>query len=231
MNQHSSVYYSPIYRRFKSFDANAYRAVVHFYEKNEDEISRLDFEEYFDFLVTYTNALFHSGEYQKHLLMADVVIETSFEQNVLFFQEDDILQKTLLQKASSHYHLMDFKKSVYVLSELIKLNPSDKNTVKLLQKCFWFDYPSYIQPIRGFAIASFLLGALLIAVHLLVFKSFFPDFEENIILFRNIVLTSGFGALAIGHGIHASVTWTKCRLMFKKAQKSNLKKYKANNNC
>lgn len=227
MNQHSSVYYSPIYRRFKSFDENAYRAVVHFYEKNEAEISGLDFDEYFDFLVTYTNALFFSEEYQKHLLMADAVIETSFEHNVPFFQGEDILQKMLLQKATSHYCLMDFEKSIRILSELININPFDKNHIKLLQKCFWFNYPAYIQPIRGLAIASFLLSALLIAAHLLVVKTLLPEYDGETVAFRNITLISGFGLLLIGHGVHAFNVWRKSTKMIKKAK---LKKDKTDHN-
>jgi hypothetical protein len=227
MNQHSSIYYSPIYRRFKSFDENAYRAVVHFYEKNEDEISGLEFDEYFDFLVTYTNALFYSEEYRKHLLMADAVIETSFEHNEPFFQEEDILQKMLLQKATSHYHLMDFKKSVRILSELININPFDKNHVKLLQKCLWFDYPAYIQPVRGLAIASFLLSALVIALHLLVVKALLPDFDDQTAVFRNITLILGFGILIAGHGIHAFNVWRKSYFMRYKAK---LKKDKTDHN-
>ncbi len=228
MNQHSSIYYSPIYRRFKSFDENAYRAVVHFYENNEDEISRLEFEEYFDFLVTYTNALFYSEEYQKHLLMADAVIETSFEHNVPFFREDDILEKMLLQKATSYYHLMDFKKAVRVLSELIKINPFDTKYIKILQKCLWFDSPTYIQPIRGFAIASFLLNALIIAVHLLVIKSFFPDFDNETAVLRNISLILGFGLLIVAHGTHAINVWRKSSSILKKAR---LKKDKTHHYC
>ena len=79
---HQQTYHSPIYRNFRAIDGSEHRRIVRFYERNEKSILLLDFEEYFELLVTYTKALFEISEYRKHLLMADVVVKTSILQNI-----------------------------------------------------------------------------------------------------------------------------------------------------
>ena len=53
------------------------------------------FEEYFEILTSYVNALFEAGAYQKHALMADVVIEASIINNVRVYQGIALFEKTL----------------------------------------------------------------------------------------------------------------------------------------
>ena len=77
-----STYHSKEYRDFRAIEPGDWRGVVRFYEKNEAAIRGLDFEEYFELLLAYTDALSEIGAWQKHLLMADVVIEISVMENL-----------------------------------------------------------------------------------------------------------------------------------------------------
>ena len=54
----SQTYQSPIYRNFRNIDSGEYRRIVRFYERHEKEILKLEFEEYIELLVAYTQALF-----------------------------------------------------------------------------------------------------------------------------------------------------------------------------
>jgi tetratricopeptide (TPR) repeat protein len=202
MNTHSSIYFSPLYRSFKAMDEKAYRAMVHFYERYEEEILDLDFEEYFDLLVAYSEALFFSEEYQKHLLMADVVIETAFEQNILTHGNEDIVQKTLYFKASSHFHLREYPKAIYILSELLKLNPFEEEYIRFLKKNLWYNQPAYFQPLRGLVILIFLLTAVIIAIEMIVIRTLYSELNTSVEILRNCVFATGIAALAVGYGWH-----------------------------
>jgi hypothetical protein len=69
----SKTYYSQLYRNFRAIEPTEYRRVVRFFEKYEKNILQLDFDEYFDTVFVYNNALFEIGEYRKHILMSDVL--------------------------------------------------------------------------------------------------------------------------------------------------------------
>jgi hypothetical protein len=144
MNQ-PQTYYSQLYRNFRAIEAGEYRKLVYFYERHEKEIGQLEFPEYFELLVTYTNALFEIAAYQKHLLMADIVIELSFAENITEVGGQEIFHTTLFQKAASYYNLFDFPKAIYVLTELIKMIPNDKEVAEFLEKCLRQNRPQLIK--------------------------------------------------------------------------------------
>ena len=77
MSTFKSTYHSKIYRDFKALDERAYRDMVRFYEEREDDIKGLEFQEFFELLFAYADALFEIGSYRKHLLLVDYVIECS----------------------------------------------------------------------------------------------------------------------------------------------------------
>ena len=57
----SLTYHSRIFRDFKEIDAVNHRRIIRFYEDKEEDIKRLDFDEYFQLIVAYVNALFELG--------------------------------------------------------------------------------------------------------------------------------------------------------------------------
>ena len=118
MPLYQSTYHSRIFRDFKEIDAANHRRIIRFYEDKEEDIQRLDFEEYFQLIVAYVNALFEVGAYQKHLLMVDVVIEMTIVHNVERYKGEDIYEKMLFRKAASLYNIMEYAKAEYILREL-----------------------------------------------------------------------------------------------------------------
>ena len=114
MPLYQSTYHSRIFRDFKEIDAANHRRIIRFYEDKEEDIQRLDFEEYFQLIVAYVNALFEVGAYQKHLLMVDVVIEMTIVHNVERYKGEDIYEKMLFRKAASLYNIMEYAKAEYV---------------------------------------------------------------------------------------------------------------------
>jgi tetratricopeptide (TPR) repeat protein len=177
MNQ-PQTYYSPLYRNFRSIEAGEFRKLVYFYERNEKDILKLDFEEYFELLVTYTNALFEIAAYQKHLLMADVVIEISFAENITDIGGREIFRTTLFQKAASYYNLNDYKKAIHVLSELIKIDANDHEVAQFYERCLRKERPQLVRNSRAIAIFLFLGTALIISIEALIVRNFFPTWAS-----------------------------------------------------
>jgi tetratricopeptide (TPR) repeat protein len=197
MNQ-AQTYYSQLYRNFRAIEAVEFRKIVYFYERNEKEILKLDFEEYFELLVTYTHALFEIAAYQKHLLMADVVIEMSFMENITEIGGQEIFRATLFKKAASYYNLFDFPKAIYVLSELIKIEPNDPDTQQFLERCLRKSRPKLIRNTRAIAIFFFLATALLISIEILIIRNFLTQYTPLIELSRNCLFAFGVLILVVG---------------------------------
>jgi hypothetical protein len=202
MSFQSQTYPSQIYRHFRAIDRSEYRRVVRFYERNEKSILMLDFEEYFELLVAYTQALFEISDYNKHLLMADVVIQTSILQNISHVKGDEIYCSTLFQKAASHYNLRELPKAKHILRELLKMNPYDTVSVHFLGKIMREDTPSYIRHSRAISIFLFLMSALLICVQVLFIKTFYTLYDPIVELSRNSIFALGVLILVGSEIIH-----------------------------
>ncbi len=197
MNQ-PQTYYSQLYRNFRAIEAGEFRKLVYFFERHEKEILQLDFEEYFELLVTYTHSLYEIGAYQKHLLMADVVIETSFKENITHIGGQEIFRSTLFQKAASYYNLFDFPKAIYVLTELIKIDPTDPEVTQFLERCLRKSRPKLLRRTRAIAIFLFLATALIICIEVLIIRNFHAKYAPFVELVRNYLFVLGISILIFG---------------------------------
>lgn len=177
---------------------------MRFYEEYESEIKNLDFGAYFEMVTAYTNALFEIGAYEKHIPMADTVIELSVMNNVRFFNGEDVFHKSLFKKAASCYHTHQLEKAEYILRELLRIDPYDDDASMFLKKCLRKMHPAFVQKMRAVAILLFLLSALLICAELLVVNNFFPTYHSLIEFVRNSVFSFGWGVLIAGDVIHRS---------------------------
>lgn len=189
-----------VYRNFKALEPTAWLQIVRFYERNEEEIQQLDFDQYFDCLLTYSEALFQSGQSAKHLVMSDEVIRQIFQKNLTTWRGEDVFAQTLFRKAASHFNLDEISRAEHVLRELIKIRPYDKNPQKLLFRCFRKKKPSFLKKSRVLALLFFLVAVPGIAVDLFIVRPFFPIYER----LAEFVWWSFFGlgwlALVIGDG-------------------------------
>ena len=179
------TYHSPIYRGFKSIEVDNHRSVIRYFEEHEDAIVRLEFGEYFEMLVAYSNALFEIGAYTKHLLMADVIVEASIEENVQYFHGEDVYYNTLFRKAASFYNLYEYDKAEHILRELIKMNPYDTNAVSFYKRCLMDRKGKLLKRMRAGSMVFFLLTPVIIAIQVLVIQNFYSDKVE---LFEDIWL-------------------------------------------
>ena len=194
----AKTYHSSIFRNFKAIDAGEFRQVVRYYERNEKAILQLEFEEYFEMLIVYTNALFEISEYQKHILMSNVVIETSIMENIQIVNGQEVFKSMLFRKAASHYNLFEYKKAIHVLRELLKIEPNNTENALFLEQCLRNDQPHLARYARAAAIFLFLLSALTVSVEVLFVRHFYQESAPMIELSRNLMFFLGFTILVIG---------------------------------
>lgn len=192
------TYHSLIYRDFREIEGNAYHQIVRFFEEREEAIKQLDFDEYFEMLLAYTNALFEMGAYQKHLLMADAVIETTMENNIRLYRGEDVFRQMLFKKAASCFNLQQQDGAEHILKQMIRISPGDADAALFLRKCYIARRSALWQNSQATAIFLFLLAALVIAVELLVVRSFYTLHVPLVEMSRNSIFA--LGLLAMGGG-------------------------------
>ena len=201
----SKTYRSSLFQSFKAIDAGEFRQVVRYYERHEKEILRLDFEEYFEILIAYCHALFETSEYQKHILTANIVIETSIMENIPVVNGQEIFQSMLFRKAASHYNLLEYKKAIHVLRELLKIEPNNQDNARFLEQCLREDKPQIARKARAIAIFLFLTAALTVSIEVLFIRNFYPQFAQYIEFLRNFMFCLGLIILFCGTFWHR---WT-----------------------
>lgn len=188
MNPSRSTYHSNIYREFRSLDISEWRTVVRFYELYEDKIEGLEFEESFDMLLAYADALFEIGDYERHLRVADQVLEVSVMNNIKFFNGEDVFQKTLFKKAASNYSLYEFEKCDYLLRELLRIDPYDSDGALFLKKCLRDMRSSLVKKTRAASVLLLIISAIIICFELLAVHSFYPEWAGVVAFLRNVIL-------------------------------------------
>lgn len=196
------AYRLKLYRNFKAIDAKDYHGIARYYERFEQDIHLLDFEAYFDCVVCYTQALFEIGDYRKHLVMCDFLLETIIIQNVETWGGEDLYTKTLLAKASSLYHLQEYEKAAHLLQELIRISPETSAAKKLWKKCLMRQKPAWLMRTRAFAVGMLLFTALVIAVEFFVVGPFFSRYYLKVQFAHNLLLVSGVLLLFVGELRH-----------------------------
>ncbi len=197
------AYRLKIYRNFKAIEATDYHGIARYYERFEQDIHVLDFEEYFDCLASYTYALFEIGDYRKHLVMCDFLLETIIIQNVESWGGEDLYTKTLLAKAASLYQLQEYPKAAHILQELVKISPeASVFAKKLWEKCLLRQKPGWLMRIRAFAVGLLLFTAAFIAFEIFVVAPFFSKYHANVQFAHNLLLLLGILILIVGEMRH-----------------------------
>ena len=199
----SGSFHSKIYNEFKEIDIHSYRMIVEFYSNHEEDIQRLKFHEYFELQVAYIDALFEIGAYDNLLKICDECIELVIENNIQYYQGEDVYQKLLLKKAAAHFNLLEYHKAEFILKELIKINPSNFNAIGLFKKSQFQHPPAYVHYTRSTSLLLFLFTAMVICFEMSYFGF---QHEPNamgllIEISRNVVFLFGWAILICGDGI------------------------------
>ena len=192
--------HSNTYNDFKEIDIHAYQLIVDFYAMHEKDIQRLKFHEYFELHLAYIEALLETGLYQNLLKTCDETIEAVIQNNIQYYQGEDIYRKLLLQKSAAHYNLLEYHNAEFILKELIKINPKDGHAIRSFRKSQLHRPPDYVQNTRNLGLLLFLFTAMVICFEMAYFGLGKPQIEMGMMIeiSRNIVFLSGWLVLIIG---------------------------------
>ncbi len=196
------TYYSKLFLDFKSIDAAAYRDIVHFFERHEQDIRQLDFDEYFEVLYAYVNALFEIGIYRRHAVMADELIEAAICHNIHLYRQEDVFRKALFRKAASLYNISDYDDAVHILRELLRIDPADTDAMTLLKKCLYRKENRPLLAFRAGSILLLLLSALVVCVEMLIVRPFYAMHASWVETLRNAMFAGALALLTLGEGLH-----------------------------
>ncbi len=191
-----------LYRNFKAIEANDFHGIVRYYEHFEDGIRALDFEEYFDCTLAYTDALFETGNYGQHIVMCDHLLEIIIMQNIETWGGEDLYAQTLFRKAASLYQLHEYPKAEYVVRELVKIHPAVTLYRRFLEKCLLRQKPAWLMKTRAACVGLSLLAAAVIAVELFVVRPFFEDWYRPVQTAHIVLLAAGIGVFVVGESSH-----------------------------
>jgi hypothetical protein len=211
-----------LYRNFKAIEVNDYHGLVRYYEQNEDGIRGLDFVEYLDCTLVYTNALFEASNYGKHLVMCDHLLEVVIMQNVVDWDGQDLYHLLLLKKATSLYYLQEYGKSARMLYEIIKIYPNDRLAAVFLNQALLRQKPGWLFSLRAATVVFALMAVLVIALEILAGPKYFPTLLQPMQFGHNLLIALSLASIAIGEAWHA----LSCRIKTTRFVKVSSKKLK-----
>jgi hypothetical protein len=197
-----SRYRSKLYRDFRSIPSGEWRSFIRYYEQHENGIRQLDFDEFFEMLAAYTNALFETGAYEKHQLMADAVIEASIMNNITSLNGQDIYRQVLFKKAAACYHTSRLEQADHILRELLRIDPGDRDSLFLLKKCVRKLKPDLVRKSVAASVGCFLLSSILVALEVLIVRNFYTERTWLLEIIRNSAFVLGLACLTAGAWFH-----------------------------
>lgn len=183
-------------RRIRALRADAHRAVIHYFEKHEDAIGRLAPEERLDILSIYLDALFAVGEYGRHLRHVEDALPLSLD--VEADRSGELFRHLLFQKAASLYQTGAVDQAAHVLSELLRMEPTDRLARRFLARCHQRNLTRFRQRFRASAVAAWLASAAVIAFETLWVRPFLPEWTATVELSRNLLFLLATLSLATG---------------------------------
>lgn len=186
------------YHGFKAIDSGEYREKIIYVDRNKSIIRDLPVVEYAEVMDSYAEALFETGKYQQHLALADHLAELSIEYNLETINGRDIYFETLFQKAASLYNLDRLPESIYILQELIKINPRHESARLFLINCHVEKQKRRLQLIRTLSMVLILSSAVIIAIELLLVRPLLPHYVPGVEITRNTMFLSGASILVLG---------------------------------
>lgn len=187
-----------VYQGFKEIDSGEYREKIRFVDRNKGTLQELPVVEYAEVMDAYAEALFETGRYAEHIPLADHLAELSIEYNIGEVNGRDLYYESLFQKAASLYNLDRLTDAMYILEELIRMNPKHESTRLFLINCHVETQKRKLHTIRTVSLALIIASAVVIAIELLLVRSFFPKLTQVTEFIRNTLFILGASVLVLG---------------------------------
>ncbi|MCF8237287.1 MAG: hypothetical protein K9I85_03970 [Saprospiraceae bacterium] len=177
---------------------DAHQAVRRYVEKHEAALRLLDRDEFYDILVIYLDALFECGEYELFINRVDEAIAMTVDRPVFGAREERMYHHLLFRKAAVCDRLGREEQCIYILTELLRLNPEHKLAIRFLIRCRNRQHRGARQSIRALSIGLFLSTVLVLMVETLWIRPFQMEELPWVMGLRNALFMAGWLVLLGG---------------------------------
>ena len=191
-----------LYRNFKAIEATDYYEIIRYFERHEDAIQTLDFPAYFDCTARYTEALFQTDAFGKHLVMVNHLLHLIIENNVDTHDGQDVYVFTLLRKGTSQFLCKQYQAAEHTLRETIKIAPWERYPPRLLRRVLVRQTPFWLKQVRLIALIGVLLAVFFRTFTYLILQPYFPALEAWADVMYHILLAGGLGTWILAESIH-----------------------------
>ena len=198
MKTESTAYSYATYKAFLAIESGEYKEKVQFVDLNRDRLNALSLTDYARVMNAYAEALFELGKFAAHIEVADELIEMAIIHDVRYIGAKDLYEETLFQKAASLYNLEKLEEAIYILRELLRINPNHDSAGPFLINCYMRERAPTLQITRKLSIIIILLSACIIAFELFVVRTRYPEMTSGVELTRNMLFLFGTGILIVG---------------------------------
>lgn len=198
------IIHSRIYRDFLAIEPKDYHGIIRFYEEKEDEIERLELEEFYEMQQVFTHALFEVGAYRQFLAVVDRAIMVTLEGDYLLADhsnQQEQFEQFLFRKAAAYLQTLQAEKAEHVVGELLRINPQHEMGVLLLRKALRQQDTLINRHTRAAAILLFGLSALVILLEVLFVRPFYNQYTPGVELSRNLIFLLGLLVLGAGEAL------------------------------
>lgn len=201
-----------IIQMFREEGLESYRSIVNFFDEHREEISVLDFEEFFSMYIDYVEALYEIGAHHRFIKEADNLIEISINKNIVYFQGKDIFQYVVLKKAYAYFNMGLLDKCEKVLIELLKMDPRNSEYKEFFIKSRLKRKTKGRIDLRMQGAIVLLLSAVIIGVEIFFIRVFAESLVSSFELLRNLLFLGGIVLL-----VYAEISsWVDARNHLKK---------------
>lgn len=186
------------YLGFKAIDSGEFREKISYVSRHRKALKYLPVHEYAEVMDAYAQALFETGRYHKHIQLADHLVELAIEYNIEKIHGRDLFFETLFQKAASLYNLDRLPDAMYILHDLVRINPRHESARLFLINCHVEKQKRKLQLIRTISMILILSSAVVIMAELLLVRPFLAQFVHLVEVTRNTLFISGSSVFVIG---------------------------------
>lgn len=189
---------SQVYPLFKGLDRDNPMEVIRFYSEYQGHIRQLDDKAYFEITRAYGDALVASEAYEQFVAIADELITHTLMDTSTGAAGKLLYQRFIRQKGESLIHLGQHNEAVHIFKELLKMDPNNRFYQKQMLDARLLHKPTWMNHVRAVTILMFLASAFVIAVEVLVVRTFFTDYSRLVELLRSLLFIAGVGTYLFG---------------------------------
>ena len=167
-----------LYNQFLYMDEKAFYDKVRFFEQNESDVFNMNLNDSIWIQSVYLDAVFQIGDYRKYVDKSQKLLQRIVYYNISQFQGEDLYEEVLQKRASSFYHLRKYDDCARIAQELLKINPSRKDTKTVLLYTIRSSFEKINKIIKALFITALFGAAFVLIFYQIVIFSFFPSIAE-----------------------------------------------------